>query len=199
MKVELNKADLAKINLLLGGVKAAAPKVLVRGINKTLTGVNTTAKKAVAKRYNLTQKRIGQNFSTNRAKTALIAGSWRSTGKPIGLMSFKGTRKIKKGVSVLIEVGHKRQILRHAFIGVSRGAKNVFEREYYRPPVRPFMPTFPYGILPKKYRLPVDRLTGPRIEDELGKDRTLNEVQADADRRFTQNLERELNFELSKL
>jgi hypothetical protein len=199
LKVELNKADLAEIKLLLGGVKNAAPKVLTRGINKTLTGVNTTAKREVAKRYNLTQKRIAQNFKTYKARFDFIRGKWDSTGKPIGLISFKGTRQLKKGVSVLVEVGHKRQILKHAFIGVGRGAKNVFEREYYEPPTRPFRPTFPYGILPKKYRLPVDRLTGPRIEDELGKERTLNTVQSDADRRFTENLNRELDFELSKL
>ena len=188
MKIELNKADVAKVNIMLGGVKNGAPKVLTRAINKTLTGTRSTAKKEIAKHYNLTQKRIDQDFTTNKANWSKLSGGVVAKGKPIGLLSFSGTRQTTKGVTGKILKEKPRYLIKSAFItragiaGSSTGEK-------------------PLGVFRRagKKRYPIHRLTGPRVEDEFAKPRTYNAVTDYAQDRITTTMDQELNFELSKL
>lgn len=188
MKIEFDKADLARVKIMLAGVKNGAPRVMTRAINKTLTGVRSTAKKEIAKHYSLTQKRIDKDFTTNKANFNKISGGVIAKGKPIGLLSFTGTKKTKKGVRVRVLREKKSTVIKSAFVtragfaGARTGEK-------------------PLGVFRRasKKRYPIHRLTGPRIEDEFGKDRTMNAVMSYAGGRIKTTTNQELNFELSKL
>jgi len=199
MRVEIDQAQLTEVKVLLAGVKNGAPKVLSRSINKTLTGTNSTAKKEIAKHYNLTQKKIGENIKIYKAAWTRLSGKLESKGKPLSLTSFRSTRQTAKGVSVLILVGTKRSIVKHAFLRTAKGSKQAFWRKDKPVQTAPFRKTFPYARLPKKYRYPIVRLTGPRVEDEFAKPRTLNVVETYAGDRFEVVVDQELNYELSKL
>jgi len=207
MNIEIDRADLTEIGILLSGVKNGAVKVLTRALNKTLANVQTEAARRVADDLNLSQKRIKEDFSQIKATWSKPSATFISKGKPVGLISFSGTRATKAGVSVKVKKSGARKIIDHAFIAVANRAENVWRRPYTgeRKKVRP---GFAYGALPKKYRFPVppgggkgriSRLTGPRVEDELSKPHIIKRVMDHADERIEINLDAELNYELSKL
>jgi len=201
--MQVNASDLLKLHLLLGDIKNGVKKAIVSTINKTLAGVQTDAVKATAAELNLTQARIRKDFTVRKATYGFMNGSVRAKGVPVGLMSFSGTKAVKTGVSVKVKKGGARKILKHAFIGKTRkGVKvevgpvqmiqNVFWREYSGAR-KPFDPSFPYGRLPKHKRLPVERLSGPRIEDVYGAPEVLSGVMSKAGDRYAKNLEHEIN------
>jgi len=199
MRVEIDRGQLANVQIMLGSVKNGAPRVISRSINKTLTGTRSAAKKEIVKHYNLTQKKVDENLTVYKSSFQNLTGKLESKGKPLSLTSFKGTRQTAKGVSVLIKVGSKRGVIKHAFIKLANRSQQAFWRKH-KPDVRkPYLKNFPYARLPRKYRYPVQRLTGPRVEDEFSKPRTLNAVQDYADKRFSVVVDQELNYELSKL
>ena len=60
MRVEIDRGQLANVQIMLGSVKNGAPRVISRSINKTLTGTRSAAKKEIVKHYNLTQKKVDE-------------------------------------------------------------------------------------------------------------------------------------------
>jgi len=195
--VKIDKTSLAELNTALSGIKNGTTAVTVRALNKTLTGARTEAVAAIYAKLNLTKTRIRQDFTLYKANYSKPSGKIEARGKPVGLISFSGTRAVKKGVSVLVRRDGKRTILKHAFIRTIKNAENVWWREWSgaRQPVDPDVR---YGRLPKRYRMPIERLTGPRIEDILAKDTTLTEVLDRSSIRYRDNLDYELNRLLDK-
>ena len=198
MRIELDKGDLLKVKTMLAGVANGAPRVITRAINKTLTNVQTKAAAEIGLDLNLPAKRIKQDFALDKANYSKLSGRFVSKGGPVGLASFTGTRQVKAGVSVKVHKSKPRTTLKHAFIATAKNATNVFWRAY-EGPRKKLRPGFSYGALPKIYRMPVHRLTGPRVEDELAKPKVIDAVMAHADERFEYNLDHELEYELSKL
>lgn len=198
MKAEINKADLLAVKAMFAGVRGASKRIIFRSINKTLTNTKTFAAKEIGKDLNLTQKRIKQDFRENKANTVKQYGSVEATGKPVGLISFGGTRQLKAGVKVKIHKSKTATTLKHAFITTANNARNVFWRQWEgtRQKLRP---GFPYARLPRQYRYPLERLTGPRVEDEYSKDKVINPVMKNAGERFVVNMDSQVSLELSKL
>jgi len=194
MKIELSQADLLRAKVLLAGIKNGYPKVLTRAINKSLTGARTDAVDEIAKDLNLTKTRIRKDFGEPKKATwSDLTGRLDCYGKPVPLDHFIGTRATAtKGVSVKVKKNSKRAMIRYAF---ERGGL-VFRREW-KGPRKPKDPRIKYGALPKKFRLKIQRLTGPRIEDIY--DDLMPEVQARVGARLLKNFDHELEFELSKL
>jgi len=201
--VEISKLDLAALDRILIGTKNGAVPVLVRALNKTLTSVRSQAAKEVAADLNVTQKRIKANFvKSHKATWKNPTAGFVAKGKPLPLVDFMGTRQVKKGVSVKIKKSGAREIIKHAFKNILwRGKEDIGQRIYEgeRKPPRGTYPYTSYRALPFEYRWPVRRLTGPRVEDELGKPNVIGAVMAHASLRLDVILEQELNFELSKL
>ena len=187
MKIELNKADVAQLKIMLSGVKNGAPKVLTRAINETLKGTRTAAKKEIAKYYNLTQKRINQDFTTNKANWTKLSGSVVAKGKPIGLLSY-AFKKSPKGLRGKILRENATKVILGAFI-TRAGIASASTGEK------------PLGAFRRagKKRYPIHRLTGPRIEDEFAKDRTYDVVTDYAQDQIGKQAGYELDRELSKL
>jgi len=101
-------------------------------------------------------------------------------------------------VSVKVKTSSSRTVIKHAFIASAKGTVNVFQRRH-KTGAGKYDPKIPYGRLPKKYRLPIDRKTGPRITDHLGKPAVFKKIQEQAAARYVKNVDHELSWELSKL
>lgn len=213
MEIQLDPADMLKIKTMLAGIKNGPDIVTVRSINKTGNSVISKAAKEIASHYNLTVKRIKEDFTFNRATRAKPTGSVVATGKPVSLTTFKNTTQLKlAGLSVSIKVG-KRFKIKHGFIATPKHIKIETRKEgrgeqaFWRenPPKRnrdrlfKIWRTSPkYGVLPYEYRYRVWRLTGPRVEDEYNKPRTFDVVTAHATERIKTIAYQEVNYLLSK-
>lgn len=166
--VEISRADLKDLERTLSGIKNGAKKAMVTSINGSLVSVRAKAVKDIGTELNLKAARIRQDFRIEKASYSRIKAAVRATGQPVGLATFNGTKELARGgVSVKVLKRDKPSKLLHAFIRTAKTAKNVFER-IRKPGVhygRPMVPGRKYGAMPEKYRLPVKRLTGPRVED----------------------------------
>jgi len=196
MKVEIDQGQLLKVKMMLAGVKKAAPRVISRAMNKTLTGIQSKAAKEVSGEYNITQKQVKPDFTLSKASVARLAAGFYSTGRPRSLTSFSGTRQTKKGVSVKIKKNGPRKTLKHAFIATSRHVKQK-ARDAGRGKQVFWRARGDSGMLVSRY--PIHRLTGPRVEDHLGKPLVFERILRYGGERYKIVIDQELNYELSKL
>jgi len=202
IQMKFNQADILEVKAVMAGIGRSPNPVMSRAINKTLGVTQTFAAKRIYNTLNLTQTRIKKNFSQNKASTTDVRGSLVAKGGPVGLASFTGTKELARGgVSVKVHRSGSRFILKHAFMAKGKGqtetAQHVFERKNYGN--RAYRPGFLYATLPDKYRFPLERLTGPRIEDEYAKPTVLNPTMGYADYQLGIQLNSQLDYELSKL
>lgn len=205
--LKFDEGDLLKVNLLMGEVKNGVPKVMTRAINKTLVSTRSIAVKTIAIDLNLTQERIRQDFYLNNASYENVSGSVTAKGKPVNLATFQGTTEtvsdFNGGVSVKVKKTGARVRLKHAFLWVrptkaGDEARTAFQREWHE--YYTFKSRFsPWKQFGPKYRLPVETLTGPRIEDEYASPRVLNNVLIETKPVLDANLDHELQYELSRL
>jgi hypothetical protein len=181
----ISETDLLATHAMLLGIKGGLLKVQVSAINKTLDGVRTDAVQEVYNDLHLTKTRIRKDFTINRSSAAFPTGRIFARGNPVGLISFSGTRQVKKGVSVQIKRLGKRTVVKSAFIQTAKNARNVFRRGLVSagPP------------LVRVPRYPIERETGPRIEDILGKVEVLARVREQAGQRLIKNVD----YEASRL
>ena len=200
--IRFNQADVFEVKAVLAAVGRSPNPVMSRAINKTLDVTQTFAVKRIYNTLNLTQTRIRQDFTKNRATTQLVKGSLAAKGGPVGLASFTGTKELARG-GVQFKVyrsADKPLVLKHAFMAKGRGqteTEHVFERKFYGR--QQYRPGFPYAALPDRYRFPLERKTGPRIEDEYGKPSVLDPTMGYANYQLGVQLDSQLDYELSKL
>lgn len=212
MQIKFNKADLAKIDLMLAGIKGAYPRVIYRSINSTTGTSKTFASREIAGVLNLTITRIKKDFKQIKAGPGVLKGSLIAKGKPVNLASFKGTKQTLKGISVLVLVGHQRKVIKHAFLW-SRTTKSgsTAKTAFWRSRIykRPYRRNFPYGraaheFPPMKGTKEVggpglETLTGPRIEDIYSRSQLLDKVLKFSGDKYIENVNRNFTYELSKL
>jgi hypothetical protein len=205
VKVDIDRGDLTRLKATMAAIGKSANPVMARAINKTLMGTRTDAVGEIYKSLNLTKTRIRKDFSLHKASSTLVRGSVLAKGEPIGLASFSGTKQLKSGyVSFKVHRKEPTTKLRHAFMAPGRGGSlaygtdlHVWERLDWGK--RPFRPGFPYAGLPHKYRFPLERLTGPRIEDDYSQKLIIDPVSIMAANRLTKNVDSQIDYEWSKL
>jgi len=186
VSIRINEADLISVRNMLDGIKGAGDRVFARSLNKTLTGVKTDASTEVRKELNATKKVVDETFKIEKAFSGKMSASIHSTGRPLPLIGFVGTKKTKLGVSVLIKKGRTRTVIPKTFIATMKsGHKGVFWRQKVG------------GKMVK--RLPISELFTSRVPDILENEPVMEEVLKKADNRLHANIEHELNYELSKL
>ena len=195
--IKIDPASLASVHIMLDGIKNGAPRVLSRAINKTLDGVRTDSVNEIAKDITPTKTVIRNTFTVKKTNTANLKGYTASKGEPLGLIHYQA-RQTKKGVSVKVKRQGTRAVILGAFIAKAKNATNVFWRQY-RGPKKKTIPGFPYGILPRPYRFPIQRLTGPRVPDIMGNPKIIGIILNLAGIRLDKNLANQIDFELSKL
>lgn len=206
IQLTLDKSKLDQAKLMYAELAGVWPKVISRGINKTLTTVRAAAVDEIYKDLNLTKTIIRESFTIKSATYSNGSGFLSSKSKPIPLIKFTGTRALARGgVSVKVKRGDPTTKLIHAFIAQKKAAKTgdelgpaVFERSGGNFG-KPFNLLKNYAALPKQYRLPIDQLYGPRITDIYASGPVISAVQTKAGDVYTSNVENELDYELSKL
>jgi len=192
MSVELKQTDVAAVKSLLGDLKGKYKTVMTTSINKALTTARTQATARIGNELNLKAARIKQDFSIKKANFGDISGSLKATGEPVGLVQF-GAKSVNKGVSVKVLRASSRSLVKHAYIA-SRGSK---EHVYWRKNRVAGTGKWPVGqktrapwkLIPARYRVPVERLTGPRIEDIFASSRVLDPVSIQAQHVYLQNVD----------
>ena len=200
MEIQIDESQLRDVQTMMTGIKDGYPKVLTRAVNKTLTGVRTDATGEISKELNLTKTRIRKDFKITKMTWTKLKAKIDSTGKPLGLADFTGTKPRAKGVSVKVKKTGTRSIIAHAFMTKGRGGvKDIVGRRKYKGDRVKKRIGFAYAALPLKYRYDVEWLTGPRIQDIFDEPKVMKPVMKMADDRLAVNLQRELNRELSKL
>lgn len=197
LKIDIDKGQLADVRRAVSGIKNGSVKVITRSVNKTLTGIRTDAVQEIYNVLNLTKKRIRRDFTIRKMNWSDPVAKISSTGRPVSLTTFSGTRQVKSGVSVKVKRSASRKVIRHAFIETVKGARQAFRREY-RGPRSPHRVGFAYGALPLAYRYPIHRLTGPRIQDIYDEPEVIGAVLKKADGRLAKALDRETAYELSR-
>lgn len=217
MTLTLNQIDVDSVKKMLGDCKTAPEKVISRALNKTMTGIKTDASTEIRAILNAKKADVDDTFRVTSASVAAMSCKFVSTGKPLPLMTF-GARNTKKGVSVQVKKTSARKVISGAFIATMKsGHKGVFWRKWHDRGVptktgmevqmsklgyfwskqsRQFLP---FAMLPYKYRLPIKELYSSRVPDVLSDPPVINSVIEKANARLVVNLDREVNFELSKM
>jgi hypothetical protein len=194
--IKMDEADLAKVLTMCEGLKNAAGKVTVRALNKTLAGVKTDASSAIRAEITASKSAVDGTFKTEKATTTRVRAAIASTGKPLPLIEYSA-KQTKKGVSVQVKRARPRKVIAGAFIAdLKSGHKGAFWREWHGQK-KQAKQNLPYGKLPRKYRLPIKQLYGPRVPDIMSNDPVMKIILAQADERLHKNLMHELEYELS--
>lgn len=197
--IKINAEDMAKVKKALAGIPDAADRVCMRAINDGLAGMKTDASTEIRAEINLTKSVVDATFKTVKASVTSLSGVFTSTGKPVPLIEY-GARQTTKGVSVQVKRSNPRSVVVGAFIATMKsGHKGVFWREWHQAIRKPVNRNIPYGKLPKQYRLPIAQRFGPRVPDILSNEPVMTAVLKKADDRMHTNIDRQINYELSKL
>lgn len=187
--IEISRADLASLQMAMAGIKNGVTRILSNSINKSIKTTQVQAVKIVGAELNLPAKRIKEDFKQEKANFSNLKGALVASGDPVGLINFQA-RAVKTGVSFKIKKAGSRSLLPHAYIGSGKKGpgQHVFRRQY-KGPRKAAVPGKKYGAMPKIFRLPTSRLTGPRIEDIYSKPAVYAKVQAIAAETYLKNID----------
>ena len=201
VSIRINREDLDRVASTMEGIRNGYEKILVRSLNKTITGVRTDAVKEIGKEITPKAKIIRDTFKLEKANYARLTASVKSIGWPLPLINY-AARKVAKGVSFKINKRDaSRTTLRGAFIATMRsGHKGVFWRKFRDThTARQIKPRMKYSSLPPIYRLPIRQRYGPAVPAIMEDERVMTPILAQASERLTTALNHELDFELSRL
>lgn len=201
VRLQINPHQLEDCYSYLKYIKNGVDTVIMRAINKTLTGVRTDGVQILYDRYNLTKKRIRNAFAISKAKPGIITGKIAArvstTGKSISLLDY-GARPVKAGLSVKVLRSSPRSIIPGGFIAKMKSGKILSVWREWHKFKKPMRANFKYGRLPRKYRLPIKQLYGPRIQDYLGDDANHKKWQDMASERLKGHMAHEAEYLIKK-
>jgi hypothetical protein len=195
--IKIDESDLKNVRDMLSDMKDIGIKVTVRALNKTLTGVRTDASSAIRAEITASKQAVDGTFKIEKATSTRVQAAIASTGKPLPLTEYS-TRQTKRGVSVQVKRSRPRKVIPGAFVAAMKSKhEGAFWREWHgqkqakRADLR-------YGKLPRKFRLPIKQLYGPRVPDIMSNDPVMKLILGKAGDRLHNNLAHETEFELSK-
>lgn len=200
--ITIDEADLKRMRDLLTGIKGGSEKALIRALNKTVPGIATDAARSASARVNLTQKVIKKNFTQWLARSKDLFAGWKSSGRPIPIINY-GARQVSTGVTIKVLKDSPRETLKHAFIAeMSSGHRGVFwrtSRDFQAPKRFPVgKKTTAAARLPRKYKLPINQIFGPKVEDTLGALAVFTDLTEKAQTRLHTNMEHETDYLLEQ-
>lgn len=215
MTLTLNQIDVDSVKKMLGDCKTAPEKVISRALNRTMTGIKTDAWNEIKQVLNAKQTDVYDTFKVTKASVADMSCKFVSTGKHLPLMTF-GARQTTKGVSIQVLKTHPREVIPSTFIATMKsGHKGVFWRKWHQPNLNAGMEAkankagyfwsrraqrfLPIAMLSKQYKLPIKELFSLRVPDILSGPPVSDAVLNKANARLVVNLDREVNYELSKM
>jgi hypothetical protein len=198
--IVLDKDDLDDVVSVLKGIKGGANKAIRLSINKGLTGVRTDMVRETRNVLNVKAKTVRQSIFLKKASAGSMSAYARSTGKPLNLFHF-GAKQNKKGVSVKVLKDLARQTIEHAFIAkLSQSGPGVYWRKktQYVGTKKKTKTDRAYAAMPWKYRFPIEALTGPRIQDVMGRPDVIQKIEEGARVRVRKELDHQVQKILDK-
>ncbi len=209
--LQFNERDVANVKAMLRGLNDIVPKVLSRAINDTLAGVKTDASAEIRTIITATKKVVDGAMKISESTTTSLAGGVVISGTPLPLIAYSA-RQTLKGVSVQVRKDNGREVIPGTFIATVRSAKQaaggyeghegVFWRTWHAGAAKKGknMATRAWKRMPAQYRLTIEQRYGPRIPDYIAeKGPVMASVLKKADERMHKNMDKELNYEMSKL
>ncbi len=196
--IKVNRADIDDVKRVFAAMPEIADKVIVRSINLTLAGVKTDASSQIRTIITASKSRVDEHMSTIKADAMKMTGQVNTVGGPLGFIDFK-TSQTKAGTNVQIYKSRAKVMWTSAFIATMKsGHKAVLKRAYKGVATGKYVKKA-WSKMPKKFRLPIHELFGPRIPSILEHENVMPVVLSKAGDRVITNLDHETNFELSKL
>lgn len=205
MRIEMNPSDRVKINSLLAETPKIAARVTKRAVDRTMGTVKTTVSRVARETLNVYKRDLDQNIDVLKYDVAKDSGAVTIIGASLPIFDFKPLQLLS-GVQVKIKKKGPSKVIPGAFIATVKAGKQggthtgVFQREWHGPKE-------PGSInlkrrwkkMPAKYRLPTHELFTTSLPEAVGDKMPMDQILADAGDNLHKNLERELNYELSKM
>jgi len=154
----VNEQQLIDIHRTFGDIKGSLETIISSGVNSAMRATRKESVARITDESTLSEDRVLKAFSLSRASTQKLSGKMKCSQQPIGLIAYGATR-VLDGVAVSTFRKGTPKIIRHMFIGDIKGVQHVFAREIiYK---KPWKPWFPYRALPRSWRYPLKRESGP--------------------------------------
>lgn len=179
VEIQLDQAKLNQIASQLASVRNGLPRVVSRGINKTLQSARTQAIRKLAARSNLRQNIVRRAITITKANYNRWVGNLRLGGRRIPLIAFNA-RQTRTGVSY--KITDTRRTAPGAFIAVMpSGHRGVFRRS-------------------GSHRLPIYELFGPSIGGLVRNtdDAFVREIEGQAAADLIRNIDMQMKLILGK-
>jgi hypothetical protein len=198
MQIEINQADLAAVKKMLSSVQGMDQRVIKRSVDRTMGTVKTKVSTVARETLNITKRDADPHIGIHKYEIAKNSGAVVISGASFPVYAFRPTQKAT-GVRVKIKKAGGFKLIEGAFIATMRsGHAGVYWRQWHafkKPNTGPK----PWGRMPKKYRLPVHEIFTSSLPDVVGDDIPMGKILADANTNLHKNIERELNYEMSRL
>lgn len=179
--IEINKAQLKRVELMLRGMPRAMPGVLSRAVNRTAISARTQINKEIRQEINIKAADLNEKLILEKAKQNYPVAVIKMSRKRIPVMDF-GAKQTAKGVSYKIKKQGGRQTIKSAFITTmpETGHTGVFKR---------------WG----KTRLPIVELKGPSIGEVFKRGPALiKRITQQAYKNLGHNIESQLDYVLGR-
>ena len=162
--------------------KAAINRALTRATRSTTSEASRLVREDLNVKAQAVRGKDGRTIQTTRPRNEQASVVVKGQGIPLSF--FKGTRQVRKGLSIQVMRGGARKLLqRGRFLHPTKGTAIQRSRDNGKP-------------VP---RVPTDVLFGPAVAQFVGRKDRLERLRNHASSRFLIELEREIVFRLKRL
>lgn len=195
LKLTISDNQLSKVLEEFKHIPNGARLAIMHGLNKTIVGVRTDAKKALVEKYHVRAGDANKTMVTHRAYMSNLEASITSAGRVIPLMRFRVSPKkpLKRRRPLTVEIirGQPKQIAHRWFLANVSGHIGVFRRTEKTIPARRRP-----GAKPRKASLKprqqIREVMGPALPSMLGTKPIFERIQAEADKRLEKAIDHEV-------
>lgn len=206
--VKLDEQQMKDVHRMFDDIdKNLANKVLSRALNRTLKGVKTDISTNIRTVLKASKKAVDDLITIEKATQSSITGTIRVRGRNIPIGEFS-PRQTKAGVTVRLYEGKPKREIRSGFIATMKNTvkksnemvehTGVFRRvnRFSSRKDKYVSKNIAYGRLPKIYRLPIEKIWGPRLTTVFLDDKVFAPTKKNISDRLQTDLNREINYSL---
>ncbi len=132
IRVEVDQADLRRVQKKLGDMKQKAPMVISRAINKTATTARVKLANKAQQAYTVKTTNFKKDMQIRKASYGNLEAIIRSEGKPLSLVSFKTTAPQSGAKAQVLKSGSLKKLIKgntKAFKGTGKLNGQIYQRE----------------------------------------------------------------------
>jgi hypothetical protein len=207
MRVEISPDDQRKIKEYFAEYQGIVNRVTKRAVDRTMGTVKTTVSRVARETLNVKKRNLDQNIGVKKYDYAQASGVVTIFGASLPIFDFNPVQ-VLSGIKVKIKKRGSAKVIKRAFIAQMRsGHEGVFLREWHGESSSTSGKRWNKGVkrrvspktIPEKWRLPMHELWTTSLPEAVGDKMPMDQILADAGDNLHKNLEREINYELSKL